>query len=85
MGKKTRTAMVIVVVIIIALVVAYVAWWRPAHQENLCVCAGPDIEVCQNREALKQLYRSGQLTEYTDLAKMQKRMGWGGWSKSTWE
>ena len=43
--------------------------YNETNKEKFCACGGMGNRYCPNKEQLKQLYNSGELTEYTKLEK----------------
>lgn len=72
---------VFISLVVIAVLTGFLIKCRKDQTDCFCVCQGPAGEVCQNPKQLSHLYRKGTLTEYTDLAALQRMKGGAKWAR----
>ena len=60
---------VVISVILIAVLLGLLINCEQRKKDNFCVCQAMRRQSCPNPENLQDLYYSGKLTEFTDLAK----------------
>jgi len=66
--EDTQYQIVIVFLMIALLITVY----KLMTKETFCNCQGMNNQVCPDKQLLKDLYNSGELTENTDLIRLPK-------------
>ena len=83
MGNKQSSSTTIYVVmslIAIAVLSSLLYNCNQAPCESLCLCTGQGGKVCQERDVLQNAYYKKGITEYSDLAAIQKKYGGPVWN-----
>ena len=75
---KHQSVIYLTIFIIFAFLIGFLIKCQTKKYEPLCLCSGAKRKSCGNYNQLIKSYEQG-LTEYSDLAKIQKKNGGSKW------
>lgn len=79
--KQSSSITIYVVMSLIAIAVLSTLLYNcsQAPCESMCLCTGQGGKICQEKDVLQDSYCNKGITEYSDLAAIQKKYGGPRW------